>query len=205
MTLKISPEAVTYIERAENDEGSTSPSWPGGASGITIGYGYDLGYAGATGVARDWAELPPSDLNRLCSYVGRRGVAAQQVLPGACKIHVPLDVARRVFENTDIPRWTDRVTQAFENCGKLHPHSLGALVSLAFNRGLSMTDTQPGNRREMREIHDAMAACDFASIPASIRSMKRLWVGKGLDGLLTRRDAEAALFQLGLDAATQGT
>jgi hypothetical protein len=31
--------------------------------------------------------------------------------------------------------------------------------------------------------------------------MKRIWVGKGLDGLLTRREREAALFERGLKAA----
>ena len=199
MTLTVSPAAIALIERFENDEGETRPTWPGGQSGITIGYGYDLGYVSATQVAEDWAELPPTALNRLCSYAGRKGAQAQMMAATASDIVVPLAVARRVFETVDIPRWTARVTDAFENCDQLSGDSLGALVSLAFNRGLSMTDTQPpGNRQEMRDIRDAMAAKTFASIPNSIRSMKRLWVGKGLDGLLIRRDAEADLFQKGL-------
>ena len=67
-----------------------------------------------------------------------------------------------------------------------------------------MTDTSPGNRLEMRQIRDAMQAADFSPIPDLIRSMKRLWQGKGLDGLLARRDAEAALFEKGLLQQQQG-
>jgi GH24 family phage-related lysozyme (muramidase) len=39
----------------------------------------------------------------------------------------------------------------------------------------------------------------ITDIPAQIRSMKRLWVGKGLDGLIKRREGEAALFEEGLN------
>ena len=67
-----------------------------------------------------------------------------------------------------------------------------------------MTDTSPGNRLEMREIRDAMQAAEFNPIPDLIRSMKRLWQGRGLDGLLARRDAEAALFEKGLRQQQQG-
>ena len=38
----------------------------------------------------------------------------------------------------------------------------------------------------------------FDRIPDEFRSMKRLWRGKGLDGLLARRDREADLFEVGL-------
>jgi GH24 family phage-related lysozyme (muramidase) len=45
----------------------------------------------------------------------------------------------------------------------------------------------------MLAIRDLVARGDLAGIAAQIRSMKRLWEGKGLDGLLRRRDDEAAL------------
>jgi GH24 family phage-related lysozyme (muramidase) len=51
-----------------------------------------------------------------------------------------------------------------------------------------------GDRRtEMRAIRDAVAQGDLAEIANQLRVMKRLWIGKGLDGLLKRRDAEADL------------
>ena len=50
-------------------------------------------------------------------------------------------------------------------------------------------------RREMRAIARAVARGDVAEIARQIRAMKRLWVGKGLDGLLKRREGEAALVE----------
>ena len=70
------------------------------------------------------------------------------------------------------------------------------LVSLVYNRGASMKDS-PGsdNRREMRAIRDLVPRMDLRGIAAALRSMKRLWAGKGLDGLLRRREAEAVLVE----------
>jgi hypothetical protein len=49
----------------------------------------------------------------------------------------------------------------------------------------------------MRDIRDSLKPAPH-KIPGHIRSMKRLWIGKGLDGLLLRREAEAKLFEKGL-------
>jgi hypothetical protein len=50
----------------------------------------------------------------------------------------------------------------------------------------------------MRAIRQHMAERRFERIPDEFRSMKRLWRGRGLDGLLARRDREASLFEAGL-------
>jgi len=53
-----------------------------------------------------------------------------------------------------------------------------------------------GERRlEMRAIRDVVPQKNLPEIAALLRSMKRLWVGKGLDGLLKRREAEAKLVE----------
>jgi GH24 family phage-related lysozyme (muramidase) len=49
------------------------------------------------------------------------------------------------------------------------------------------------SRREMRAVRDAVANGDLQEIANQLRAMKRIWEGKGLDGLLKRRDAEADL------------
>jgi GH24 family phage-related lysozyme (muramidase) len=51
----------------------------------------------------------------------------------------------------------------------------------------------------MRAVRDAVAAGDLQEIANQIRAMKRLWEGKGLDGLLKRRDAEADLVESAID------
>ena len=53
----------------------------------------------------------------------------------------------------------------------------------------------PDSRREMRAIRDEVAKPypNLHAIAGEIRAMKRLWIGKGEDGLLVRREAEARL------------
>lgn len=79
---------------------------------------------------------------------------------------------------------------------RLHPKAQAALISLAYNRGTSLT-RKAGDaldrRREMRELQPAVVTRDYAQMAALFRSMKRLWEGKGLAGLIRRREAEAAL------------
>jgi GH24 family phage-related lysozyme (muramidase) len=50
-------------------------------------------------------------------------------------------------------------------------------------------------RREMRAIRDAVPKKDLKEIATQLRSMKRLWINKELDGLLKRREAEAKLVE----------
>jgi len=197
-----SQAAIDLIINAEIGGGyDPHPTWPGAQSGLTIGIGYDLGYAATGKIQTDWQTLPPGVVTRLMSYAGRKGASAQMLLASARDIVVPLPVAREVFGSIDMPEWSRRVSQAFANTDALHPDCFGALVSLAYNRGLDMgapSQPQPDRRFEMRQIRDAMAAQDFDAIPGYIRAMKRLWAGQGMDGLLTRREAEAALFEQGL-------
>jgi GH24 family phage-related lysozyme (muramidase) len=47
----------------------------------------------------------------------------------------------------------------------------------------------------MRAIREAVPRQDLREIAAQLRSMKRLWVGMGLQGLIDRREAEAVLVE----------
>jgi len=52
----------------------------------------------------------------------------------------------------------------------------------------------------MRAIRDAVAVDDLQDIANQLRSMKRLWEGKGLDGLIKRREDEAELVESSIGA-----
>ena len=90
-----------------------------------------------------------------------------------------------------------QTAQAFPGVDALPADAQGALFSLVYNRGTSMTGD---SRSEMRAIRDAVPAGDLQKIADQLRAMKRLWVGKGLDGLLKRRDAEADLAESSIPA-----
>ena len=173
------------------------PEWPGGASGITIAVGYDLGYANEDKIRRDWTSKIPDDMvDALVKYAGLKGEKAQSRLVAARReIDIPWDLAYEVFSNIDMPFWSAKVESSLSNTDKLSEDSFGALVSLAYNRGasFSMTDDR---RKEMRSIKKHMANEEYDKIPDEFRSMKRLW--PNMRGLVDRRESEAKLFEDGL-------
>ena len=204
MTLPIADEAKQAIIGYEvssqqvYNQRYQQPTWPEGASGVTIGIGYDLGYETHEQLEKDWDDILPADvLTRLDACVGEIGPKAAALIPGLRDIRIPYGAALSVFEHENIPRYSDMTERAFPRCADLSPLSFGALVSLVFNRGPGMTDP-PGDtqsrRLEMRQIRDAMIERRYADIPDYIDAMKRLWN----NGLVARREAEADMFRRGL-------
>lgn len=179
-------------------EGLNQPAkWPGGSSGITIGIGYDLGYVTVDQFESDWGDfLSTSHLQRLKAAVGLRGIKARNRAQEFSDIVIKRAESEKVFLDRTIPLYVFKAQQAFPGIEMLPVDAQGALVSLVYNRGTSMVDNSPEDRRrEMRAVRDAVARQDFREIAIQLRSMKRLWVGKNLDGLLKRRDAEAELVE----------
>jgi hypothetical protein len=173
------------------------PTWPGGASGVTIGIGYDVGYVSQQLLWQDWqGAISDAMINALLPAVGVRGAAAQGLAQSLrTSVTVPWTPAITVHRTKVIPKWIALVQKYLPNTDKLDGDSLGALVSLTYNRGASFD--QAGDRfTEMRNIKTDMTSEKFADIPGQIRSMKRLW--PTVRGLQIRRDSEAALFQAGL-------
>ena len=177
------------------------PTRPGGASGITVGIGYDCGYSTAAQIRSDWGEvLSASMVAALASVSGLTGTRAASALASVRnKVDVPWAAALAVLSNTSLPKYV-ALAAKLPNWDKLPPDCKGALVSLVYNRGASFGNS--GSRyQEMRNIRSHMAAERFSAIPAELRSIKRIWAGDAnLRGLLVRRDKEADLFQRGLKA-----
>jgi len=198
----IPARAVAFIGREEVSsrryyELKKSPAWPGGASGVTIGVGYDLGYQAA--FEADWAGLLTGpQIAALKQWVGIRGDAAAAGPVALSGISIPWMAAWTVFIGRSLPQSVGDTRRVFYRSIEMPPLCLGVLVSLVYNRGTSMADTaaNPGSRKEMREIRDAIAAGRFSDIPDLLRAMKRLWPESS--GLRDRREREARLFELGL-------
>lgn len=185
-------------------EGINQPGkWPGGSSGITLGYGYDLGYVTAAQFESDWAGcFTPDQFSRLREAIGQRGSDAAALAKRFANIQCTPDDSRRVLLECSIPEYVAKTRQALPGFDELPLDAQGALVSLVYNRGAGMKDSAGAdNRLEMRVIRELVPMGDLAGIAAQLRSMKRLWAGKGLDGLLNRRDAEAALVECSMAPA----
>jgi GH24 family phage-related lysozyme (muramidase) len=202
-TATVPDEAIAFIFAEEDGSEAYYTrhylhfDWPQGASGPTIGVGYDCGYV-STGEARiDWDGIVDQPtVEAIVKACGLRGSAAHQfVLGHRDSVTVTYDQAMREFREREIPKWVKRVRAALPNTDRLPPLCLGAIVSLAYNRGPSFD--APGARfAEMRAIKAHMTALNFQAIPADILSMQRLWAAGG--DLWRRRAHEAALFQKGL-------
>lgn len=177
------------------------PSWPGGSSGVTIGVGYDLGQTNAQGFQAIWGDkLDAGSAGRLATALGVHAATpegAQQCKTLVDQLHdivIPWDMAMDVFTNRILPGYISRTLAAFPGVEKLDGLCLGAMVSLVYNRGTSLVGD---SRTEMKTIHDLIAAGTPDGVPDQFRAMKRLW--PTVAGLQKRRDAEADMFQQGLD------
>jgi GH24 family phage-related lysozyme (muramidase) len=194
-------------------EGMDQPSrWPKFASGITLGHGYDLGYCKADEFERDWSRhLSAADIARLKTAIGIKGAAAGAIASKFRGIVITKAAAAEVFARATLPKFIGLTQTAFHGSEWFPPAAFGALVSLVFNRGASMTKPSLDKRREMRAIRDCIAKWMATSpttreatmrpvlltIAAQIRSMKRLWPARADSDrdLTDRREAEAKLIE----------
>lgn len=168
------------------------PIWPGGASGVTIGIGYDLGHQPAVVIRQDWVDHP--QVAWLPQAAGVRGAGAQGLARAMAPVETPWALAERVFSEATIVTYYRRARRAFPGFERLHPDVQGALVSLVYNRGTAMNGD---SRREMAVIRDrCVPAADGACIAAQLRAMCRIWRGTPNErGLCARREDEARLVE----------
>ncbi|EPC5231982.1 pesticin C-terminus-like muramidase [Klebsiella quasipneumoniae] len=167
------------------------------SSGVTVGYGYDLGQQTTSSARALLSEYySDSQVERLLSTIGKKGNEARAIVHELSDITIEkdkaLDMAMVLKE-----RYCQTVVDTYPQAISLPPDSAGAILSLVYNRGPSLALPKPGDpidrRREMREIRDDFEQGNIKSIPERLRSMKRLWPNQR--GLGLRRDGEAKLME----------
>lgn len=169
-------------------------TWPGGASGPTIAIGIDCAYYNSNELEDMFYFLSENELElvkRCPGLTGSRGEQYTRTLRKA-NIEVAWDKAVELFKNTTWPKFAKLAEKTFPGLNEFHPDAYGSVVSLVFNRGTSLSGP---SRIEMANIKKLVPSKDYKAIAKNIRSMCRLWQGKGLDGLLQRREAEAKLIE----------
>ncbi len=169
-------------------------TWPGGASGPTIAIGVDCAYYTELELAKIFSFLSTDQLNQIKKASGKsgeRGKEHTKILREA-GIVVGWDKALDIFQKLTWPKFTKLAEKTFPGLADLHPDAYGAIISLVFNRGTSL---KGDSRKEMVNIKNLIPKKDYKKIAKEFRNMKRIWVGKNLDGLLERREAEAKLIE----------
>jgi hypothetical protein len=173
-------------------------TWPGGASGPTVAIGIDCCYYSSDELEKIFAFLPANQRKLIKESTGKSGEKGKEYTKALRQAGIVVNWtdALSIFNRLTWPKFTKLAEKAFPGLASLHPNAYGAIVSLVFNRGTSM---KGASRSEMRSLRDTyIPKKDYKNIAAQIRKMKRLWVGKNLDGLITRREAEAKLVETAL-------
>jgi GH24 family phage-related lysozyme (muramidase) len=196
-----SPEALKLILNHEVGGGEkyydkflSSFTWPGGASGPTIAIGVDCGYYTPSELSNIFDFLNDQQLSLICAASGKTGQAGREYTKKLREAKITIDWknAVEIFNELTWPKFTKLAEKTFPGLSEVHPDVYGAIVSLVFNRGTSLKGE---SRLEMRNIRVLIPKKDYKNIAIEIRKMKRLWVGKGLDGLIQRREDEARLIE----------
>jgi hypothetical protein len=196
-----SPDALKLILNHEVGGGKkyydrflSSFTWPGGASGPTIAIGVDCGYYTPSELNDIFDFLSDDQILLICGASGKTGQAGKEYTRKLkeAKITVDWENAVEIFNELTWPKFSKLAERAFPGLDNLCDDAYGAIVSIVFNRGASM---KGDSRSEMRNIRDLIVKKDYKKIASEIRVMKRLWIGKNLDGLVQRREDEALLVE----------
>ncbi|MGE0482690.1 MAG: peptidoglycan-binding protein [Gammaproteobacteria bacterium] len=210
--LPLPSDGVAFIAREETgglayyEQVTRWPHYPGAASGITIGVGYDLRFNDADDFHHCWGPLlPAASLAALAEDLGRKGTSTRAKALRTLGVEVPFKAAWRVFIDRTLPRFYDETAAIYPSLPRLPPLCAAVLVSLVFNRGTSL---KGASRCEMRNIRDLLVVADdiglhkqkrrviLADVEDELVAMKRLWSPDS--GLIRRRQAEANLWREGL-------
>ncbi|WP_157381760.1 lytic transglycosylase domain-containing protein [Burkholderia ubonensis] len=198
--FRISERSFQFILSIESYK--NRPYVPAGdqSSGVTVGYGYDLGQQSVATIVTDLNGIfSPAQITRLQQASGVHGDAARHLVPSFSDIEVTMDMALRLAVVMK-RRYAQQTVDAFPGVTKTHPHCQGALLSLVINRGPGMVDKLHQKSREhMRAIRADFQGGSIQDVPVQLRRMKSLWEGGGQGGLVDRREKEAVLFEAGMN------
>ncbi|MBU0994065.1 MAG: peptidoglycan-binding protein [Proteobacteria bacterium] len=182
------------------------PHFPGEASGITIGVGYDLKWNSEQNFRSTWSDYLLQDtIDELAKDIGKRGTKKRVNELRQRGIEVPFKSAWPVFAEKTLPRFYRETESIYPSLGHLPELCRSVLVSIVFNRGASLTGDR---RKEMKNIQSILSRASqeegskdeqkmiLADVEDQIISMKRLW--NSGSGLIKRRQSEANLWRKGL-------
>lgn len=193
----ISKESIELIFSFEGYEKYPYVPSNSSESGVSIGYGYDLGHQTSTQIKKDLSEFyPQQEVDKFLLTQGLKGENARAALTNVKEIPISKENAINLAMRTK-ERFAQMTVDVYPETIKLHPHCQGALLSLIYNRGNLINSSD--KRKEMKEIQEHLQSGNYSRIPEAIRSMKRLWEGSGQGGLVKRRESEAILFEKGLN------
>lgn len=189
-----SADGVQFVYRHEHVNGvSEHLHWPGGASGVTLGSGYDMGGKSADQITRDLTALGvPADQARVAAGAAGLTRAAARDYAAAHKTAVTLSPAQ---ERTLLTRSLAGPTATVDAAVKvpLTRTQRDALISFTYNIG----DAGFRGSTTLRRLN----AGDYAGAADAMKMWNKS-DGQVNQGLINRRNDEVALFNRASGPAT---
>ena len=172
-----------WVHRQEGHNGSAY--WPGGASGVTLDPGFDLGAGSWSAFEQHYApRLTAPQLDACKRARGLQGGQAKAALtrfPALRTIRITRDVADSLFPLVAAPYWSALVRR-FPGLAAAPGPVQTALLSLGYNRGA-------GNK-DLAVLGAPIASGQWNRVAALIHGMQQM---HPLVGIRRRRRAEARL------------
>ncbi len=169
------------------------PYWPGGASGVTLDPGVDLGHAEPAlldDLLRDHygPMLTAAQRAAIDAVIGVQDEDAKAALnadPVLKTIRISREQANEVFPVASRPYW-DVISERFPPLAALDtpPSVQTVLLSLAYNRG--------ANNRHLESLGELLEAQDWVAVANKVGAMQQR---HKLQGIRLRRRQEAALIR----------
>ncbi|MDJ0835699.1 MAG: peptidoglycan-binding protein [Acidobacteriota bacterium] len=171
--------------------------WPGGASGVTLDPGVDLGYADHFFVEKFYKDLMGEEQwAAVLKVIGVRGDAARDALNAdevLQSIRISSEKSDEAMPYAAAPYWikiSDRFPALVDEENPAPASVQTALLSLAYNRGA-------GNKG-LNVLGDPLAAGDWGKVADEVAAMQQ---DHKLEGIRKRRRWEGALIKAELELA----
>ncbi len=181
---------IAWIHQREGHAGKAY--WPGGASGVTLDPGFDLGQQEPAQLNEYYQTiLTPQQLTACHKCIGLKGHSAKAHLNTSgdlLGIRLSRDAALDVFPAVVAPYWV-AIVKRFPALGdNATPGAVQtALLSLAFNRG--------AYNRDLATLSESIAAADWHAVARKISAMQQ---DHSLEGIRKRRRMEGDLITAAL-------
>ncbi len=178
---------LSWVHNREGHAGK--PYWPGGASGVTLDPGVDLGHAKPSIVENAYRPLlKKEEYEAVLSVLGKKGQKAKRALKRnqiLQKIRITRKNADKIFKYAAIPYWQAIVRRFPQIADPDTPGSVQTvMLSLSYNRGA-------GNRR-LNILKDPIRKKDWHRLADIIGAMQQ---DHKLSGIRKRRRMEAHLIR----------
>lgn len=176
---------ISWIHHREGHAGKAY--WPGGASGVTLDPGFDLGQQEPEQLDEHYRHILSQEQLQACrKCIGLKGHSAKSHLNATMAlldIRMTRDAALEVFPAVVAPYWV-AIVKRFPALGNnATPGAVQtALLSLAFNRG--------AYNRDLASLSDPISAGDWKTVGRKISEMQQ---DHSLEGIRKRRRMEGEL------------